>query len=344
MLKTHHEDIDSMCEGLERLNISADKSLYQTESSESSNGEERERSNIVQRRLKLNEFLALCGKDSVKQSKKPWEISSTRTKKDRIMKMNDAVVATLHIISPDDPLSLWQGLRESQAVEKALGLESKEDEKYLSALADTYDHAASWNTKRQILSIMADLVTSTVLKKYIPDITEYQIKTARKHKAMYGRGTPLELKKSPRMKVDDAQLDHFLSFVTSPHVIQDLPFGLRLLHLSNGKVLETPNVIRTMIPQRIVEQYRQYCSEYNFTPFSNSTMLRILSCCSASVRKSLHGLDYFTAEGAKAIDNLITIVEKVGGQDKEWKLECIKSLKEGKHYLKTDFKVYIISR
>lgn len=146
------------------------------------------------------------------------------------------------------------------------------------------------------------------------------------------------------MKVDDAQLDHFLSFVTSPHVIQDLPFGLRLLHLSNGKVLETPNVIRTMIPQRIVEQYRQYCSEYNFTPFSNSTMLRILSCCSASVRKSLHGLDYFTAEGAKAIDNLITIVEKVGGQDKEWKLECIKSLKEGKHYLKTDFKVCIISR
>ena len=54
-------------------------------------------------------------------------------------------------------------------------------------------------------------------------------------------------------------LDHFLTFITSLHVIQDLPFGQRYLHLSSGQVLETPNVIRTMIPQRIVKQYVQYC-------------------------------------------------------------------------------------
>ena len=33
-------------------------------------------------------------------------------------------------------------------------------------------------------------------------------------------------------------------------------------------------------------------------------MTRILSECSASVRKSLQGLDYFAAEGARAFDDL----------------------------------------
>ena len=40
-------------------------------------------------------------------------------------------------------------------------------------------------------------------------------------------------------------------------------------------------MIRNMRPQRIVKQYMQYCYETNFKPFSPSTMLRILSCCSA---------------------------------------------------------------
>jgi hypothetical protein len=146
------------------------------------------------------------------------------------------------------------------------------------------------------------------------------------------------------MRVDNSQLDHFLSFVTIPHVIQDLPFGQRYLRLSNGKVLETPNVIRTMIPQRIVDQYRQFCLETNFTPFSSSTMLRILSSCSATVRKSLQGLDYFTADGAKTFHNLLSIAEKIGdrGQDRQWVERCEQALKEGKQYLKTDYKVRIM--
>ena len=125
------------------------------------------------------------------------------------------------------------------------------------------------------------------------------------------------------------------------HVIQDLPFGQRYLKLSNGEVLETPNAIRTMIPQWIADQYRQYCTETNFIPFSESTMLRILSSCSASVRKSLQGLDYLTADGTKAIDDLAAMVEKLGdyGQDREWVQQCGLSLKRGKQYLKSDYKV-----
>ena len=254
-----------LCKTFESLNITTEQSLYQAESSESSSGSNGSAASSLQlRRLKLNEFLYASGKDSIKQSKKKWEYASTRTKKDRISSAKDVVVSSLEVIAPDDPGSLWLGLKSSKTVEVALGIGSSEvDQTYLSALAETYENAQSWDTRRQILSIMADLVTPSVIQQYIPCVTEYRIKAARKHKSKYGRGAPLEVTKSPRMRVDDSQLDHFLSFISSPHIIQDLPFGQRYLHLSNGKILETPNVIRSMIPQRIADQYKQFCLETN---------------------------------------------------------------------------------
>ncbi|KAK3712971.1 hypothetical protein QZH41_000636 [Actinostola sp. cb2023] len=146
------------------------------------------------------------------------------------------------------------------------------------------------------------------------------------------------------MRVGENQLDHFLSFITSPHIIQDLPFGQQYLRLTSGEVLETPNVIRSIIPQRIVQQYQQFCDESDFKPFGKSTMLRILSCCRATVRKSLQGLDYIVAEGAKAFDDLQSLIERLeitDIHDRNILTQLKKDLKDGKHYLKTDYKVHI---
>jgi len=57
------------------------------------------------------------------------------------------------------------------------------------------------------------------------------------------------------------------------------------------------------------------------------------------MRKSLHGLDYFAAEGAKAFDDLMAIVEKVG--ERQLVLRCQQALKERKLYFKTDYKVSV---
>ena len=162
------------------------------------------------------------------------------------------------------------------------------------------------------------------------------------HRVQYGRNAPVPTKESPRLRIDPKQLDHFLGFITSPHLVQDLPFGEKHLQLSSGKIITAPNVIRTMIPERIVMQYTQYCCETNYKPFSRRTMLRILSECSASVRQSLQGLDYFAAEGARAFGDLASIVENVsllrddGG---EWSARIMDTLKAGKLYLKSDYKV-----
>ena len=89
------------------------------------------------------------------------------------------------------------------------------------------------------------------------------------------------------MAVSQTQLDHFLDFITTTHIIQDLPSGQKSIKLSTKEVITVPNFIRMMVPGSILKQYLAYSSESGFT-----TLLRILSVCSASVRKSLQGLDY----------------------------------------------------
>ena len=328
---------------------STDTSLYvpeQTEPSASSSelsADSRESANLGLRRAKLNEFLVASGKSVLTQQRKPWDHQlDSRTRHVYVTKARDAVVAALEVIIADDAGALWEALKKSGEVESALGVLSEPhpaDDKYLKSLAETYQNAASWDTRRQVLSIMADLVPYSLLQQYLPGITEYRVKTARQHAVKYGRGSAVLLSKSPRMRVNYAQLDHFLDFITSPHVILDLPFGRRLLSLADGSVLETPNLIRTMIPERIVAQYTQYCEEVSFTPFSRTTMLRILSSCAATVRKSLQGLDYIAADGGKAFDDLIAMVPKLRSDNRTWVSSWQKVLKEAKQYIKGDYKV-----
>ena len=46
--------------------------------------------------------------------------------------------------------------------------ENYSDRKYHRASADAYDHATSWDTHRQVLSVIADLVPYQVIQLHIP--------------------------------------------------------------------------------------------------------------------------------------------------------------------------------
>ena len=61
------------------------------------------------------------------------------------------------------------------------------------------------------------------------------------------------------MRESTAQIDHFIAFITGHHIIQVLPFGERTITLSTKETIEVPNVIRMIIPERIVIQYMTYC-------------------------------------------------------------------------------------
>ena len=307
-------------------------------SSELSESDTTNGNDLSSRRNALNKFLSVSGVEFVPVSKKKFSELQQRTKINHVSKASETIAAVLDVIAPGDAGALWEATKESKLVERKLSIDEDLDsteELYLQALAETYVHATGWDTRRQILSIMADLVPFSRLQKFIPGITYYRVKH------LFGRGAPVVKEVSPRMRVDSVQLGHFLTFITSPQVVQDLPFGQRHLQLSNGKIVEAPNVIREMVKERTIKQYRQFCEENNFKPFSYATMHRILTYCSASVRKSLQGLDYISAEGSSAFDDLSIITEKLTNRNldpcKGQKLQ--KALKEGKLYLKTDYKV-----
>lgn len=187
---------------------------------------------------------------------------------------------------------------------------------------------------------MAGIASYKEISWHIPGLTQYRYTIANLHRLQYGPAAPVPERTCPvpRLRIDKKQLDHFLAYITSPHLVQDLPFGEKSLKLSSGKVISVPNVIRTMIPQRIAKQYIEYCSETEFKPFSERTMLRVLSECSASVRKSLQGLDYIAAEGTKAFDDLSELINQTATTG-DLGASLQENLKAAKLYLKGDYKV-----
>ena len=96
-----------------------------------------------------------------------------------------------------------------------------------------------------------------------------------------------------------------------------------------------------MIRERVVKRYLAYCDESGFKPLSRSTLLRILAVCTASTRKSLRGLYYISAAGEQAFEDLIDIVERLGdvGQGMGWTKNLQTRLRDGKRYLKSDYKI-----
>ena len=296
---------------------------------------------------KLNDFLLSCGIQPIPKPWIEWENASATTRWRYTSRAVEVVATVLTTLSPNDAGALWQNIVSSSAMQNALQLEETplSTRDYLQALAETFNNAEGWKTRRQILSVMTGIASYKTIASFIPTLSRYRYTMANVHRLQFGCGAPIQHQQTTRIRVSRSQLDHFLAFITSPHLVQDLPFGQKILTLSNGKQIEVPNVIRTMVPQRIARQYVQYCEDTSFTPFSERTMLRVLSECKASVRKSLQGLDYFAGDGARAFDDLTDVVRQISQLSqlgKEWERHYIDGLKTAKLYLKSDYKVILV--
>ena len=160
---------------------------------------------------------------------------------------------------------------------------------------------------------------SVDLQKLIPGLTKWQIDQAREHATKSGKGQPVTDKPIFRARLDPVKVDHFLDFISRPEFLQDVAFGTKTMKMDMGKHITIPAVVRTMIPTRIIEQYLSYCKQQHFQPAGERSLYRILEICSASMQKSLQGLDNMTAEGTEAIDNLSNIVQSLveHGADQE---------------------------
>lgn len=275
-----------------------------------------------------------------------WDEASRRTKRYYTRKAGQGVAAVVKDVAPYETGALFRELCSSDVLRRQLSSDEDSDEEtvdntLMEALSKCYQAASSWETRRQILSIMADKVRYSKLLKFIPGLTKYRFTEAKRHCLTYGRGEPVSSVRVARTDVTTLQIEHFITFITSSHVVQDLPFGERSITLSNKETIKIPNVVRMMIPERVVKQYLAFCDESSFKPLSRSTLLRILSVCPASTRKSLQGLDYVSSAGAQAFEDLADVIEKLGdaGQGMAWAKDIQSRLRAGKRYLKSDYKV-----
>ena len=119
-----------------------------------------------------------------------------------------------------------------------------------------------------------------------------------------------------------------------------MAFGTKTLKLDSGEKIIIPAVIRTVIPSRIIRQYLDYFKQQEFEPASQSSLYRMIEVCSASMQKSLQGLDNTTAEGTNAFDHVFSMLEGLADQGISVTAPH-KLLKDGKRYLKDDFKTHI---
>lgn len=99
------------------------------------------------------------------------------------------------------------------------------------------------------------------LLSLLPEVTSHRYYAALSHSKKIGPALPIPEKKLHRQKLDPERLDSFLDFITSSHVVRDLPFGEKKLKFSDGTVHNLPNVVRCMGSADIIQQYKAYCQE-----------------------------------------------------------------------------------
>ena len=200
------------------------------ESSEDSDGVKEAKGSS---REELNAFLACRDVNPVRhQLLTSWDSIARRTQRYHIRKARRVVITALEDIAPGNAEIVLNKLVISNDVAET---EDEVDLTLVDALAECYKNASHWSTRRQILSIIADKVSYRTLQSWIPGLTRYRFNVARQHAHMYGGGAEVETRSVPRMYVSATQLDHFLDFITSEHIIQELPFGERTLKLSSEK-------------------------------------------------------------------------------------------------------------
>ena len=127
------------------------------------------------------------------------------------------------------------------------------------------------------------------------------------HRLQHGTGASVPRQPTTRFRVDEAQLDHFLQFITSPRHCSRLAFWPEESTTLKWQCSGSAKCHSSSYTG--ANNYKQFCKEVGFIPFSQRTMLRI-SARSATVRKSLQGLDYIAADGALAFDELANLLNQ----------------------------------
>ena len=186
-------------------------------------------------------------------------------------KAEETICAALAVLSPGQEEELWSAVRQEKSVQtSSSGAARRRNFDPSSGLIDvlikSYNQAESWQTKRQILSLLANDFSQPELMKMIPTLSKWRIDEARQHATKVGEGQPVRKDPIFRSRISSAQIDHFVHYIVRPDMLQDVAFGTKVLRLDTGESIIIMAVVRTMTPSRIIDQYSAYCKEQDFEP------------------------------------------------------------------------------
>ena len=224
-------------------------------------------------------------------SRLPWPELGERQQGYYVRKAREVIETAFNCLAPGSEADLWFATVKSMPFSQVF-----------------YKLADNRHTRMQILSLFVNAFSKSQLMEIIPGISKRQIDDARRHADLRGPGKPSNAPEIIRVRLDATKTDHFLDFISSSSLLQDVSYGTKSLKLDSGEKLLIPAAIRTLIPSRIIKQYQSYCESVAFEPYTERTLFRILEACSASKQVSLQGLDYIATEGAEAFDQLKSIV------------------------------------
>ena len=152
----------------------------------------------------LNDYLERRDVSPVRsQLRTSWVVASDHTKRYYTRKAGQAVAAMVRDISPSESGPFFHEVISSDALRHQLSSDEDSmddecvDETLMLALAECYDAASSWDTRRQILSIMADKVRYKKIIRYIPSLSKYRYTEAKRHCLTHGRGAPVPNIRAP---------------------------------------------------------------------------------------------------------------------------------------------------
>lgn len=181
----------------------------------------------------------------------------------------------------------------------------------LNLLIDAYKYADTNCKKILILSSIPpeSYSKSKIMKEF--SCSRYIVDESRKLRAKSGALIPIEIKKFQRKRLNINSARHFLDFLFSSGLIQDIAYGTNTLIFSSGQKQLLPKSILTLSRNHTIQEYKHYCSNTNFEALSDSSLWKILKAVKPSQRHSLAGLDDTTKSGLDGFSTLHNILTQV---------------------------------
>jgi hypothetical protein len=227
-----------------------------------------------------------------------------------------------------------ESIAPGQASDLADILSSSEEENTEELSDDAANLLEIFNSSDKFGKLVAlSLVSKTLSKTVIMETfncSKRQVDNARKLQVLSNGIQVPESTKCHRFRMDMNKCEHFLDFIFSNGMLQDVAYGTSTLKYENGENQTVPHAIIVARFKHIIAYDFQFCSNESFQPLSESSLYKILRELNPSQRKSLAGLDDTTAEGLNGFKTLENIVSNFLGHKRHF----LDRLEHAKRYLK----------